>query len=583
MNKILKYAGEYRKKTLLALGVLTLSVLCGVAPYYYVYLILDPLLSHQEAGFSFLFPKVLMIGVLILLNMILYSVGLMFSHEGAYGTLKNLRINLQERLEKLPLGVIQDIGNGRIKKMFTDDIDSIELLLAHQIPEGISNLIVTLVMLAVICVVDWRLFLLYMAAFVLASLMMGAMGKIGMNGMNAYYEAGARMNNTIIEYINGMEVVKIFNRDGDSYKRFQEDVMRYRDYTLAWYKACWPWMAVYFSVLPCLSVFALPGGIFFYVNGKLELTSLALILCLGLALTTPLLKVSTQFSSFPQVGYKVDELERILEAPPLRFGEDGFEGEDHSISYEHVSFGYKDFEVIHNVSLTIDDNTTTAFVGASGSGKSTLAKLLVHFYDVGSGRILLGGKDITELSIESLNDEISYVSQEQYLFNTSIYENIRIGKPDASNEEIMEAARKAQCLEFIERLPEGIYSGAGDSGKALSGGERQRVALARAILKDAPVVILDEAMAFMDPENGEKMERAISEVIKNKTVIVIAHRLQSVMNADRIFVMKDGALAAYGTHKELMGSCEEYRKLWANSEASFNWRIDRSSEEVTAC
>lgn len=229
-------------------------------------------------------------------------------------------------------------------------------------------------------------------------------------------------------------------------------------------------MAVYFSILPCLSIFALPGGIFFYTSGKFPLTNLALILCLGLALTTPLLKVSTQFSSFPQVGYKMDELERVLDAPPLRFGEGRFEGTDHSIIYEHVSFGYKEAEVIHDVSLTIDDNTTTAFVGASGSGKSTLAKLLVHFYDVGSGRILLGGRDITELSIESFNAEISYVSQEQYLFNTSIYENIRIGKPEACDEEIIEAARKAQCMEFIERLPEGIHSGAGDSGKALSGG-----------------------------------------------------------------------------------------------------------------
>ena len=574
MNKIFRYAGEYRKKTILALCVLTLSVLCGVVPYFFLYRLLDPLLQHETVNFGSMMGLAALIGLFVLLNMFLYGVGLMFSHEGAYGTLKNLRVSLQQRLEKLPLGVIQDIGNGRIRKLFTDDIDSIELLLAHQIPEGISNLIAALVMLAAIAVADWRLFLLYMAAFALACVVMSITGKIGYSRMNAYYEAGAKMNNTIIEYINGMEVVKVFNRDGDSYKRFKEDVMNYRDFTLAWYKACWPWMAVYFGILPCLCVFALPGGIAFFLDGKLELTRLALVLCLGLGLTAPLMKVSTQFSSIPQVGYKLDELEKVLDAEPLKSGGGVFQGDNRDIVYDHVSFAYRDAEVIHDISLEVRDGCTTAFVGASGSGKSTLAKLLVHFYDATGGRILIGGQDITGLSIDSLNDQISYVSQEQYLFNTSVYENIRIGKSDATEAEILAAAEKAQCMDFISRLPKGIHSGVGDSGKALSGGERQRVALARAILKDAPVVILDEATAFMDPENEEKMDQAIAEVIKSKTLIVIAHRLQSVMNADRIFVLKDGALEADGTHEELMASCGEYRRLWASSEASASWKIN---------
>ncbi len=580
MGKIFSYAGAYKKKTLQALFILTLSVICGIIPYWFLYQLLDPILMHQQIEFGFVISKIVLIGVFVLLNMVLYSVGLIFSHEGAYGTLKNLRISLQQRLEKLPLGVIQDIGNGRIKKMFTDDVDSIELLLAHQIPEGVSNLIAATIILISIAVADIRLFLLYMVAFGFASVTMGIMGKIGFNGMNAYYEAGGRMNNTIIEYINGMEVVKVFNRDGDSYKRFKEDVMNYRDYALAWYKACWPWMAVYFSILPCLCVFALPGGVFLFLNGKLLPTRLALVLCLGLALTAPLLKVSTQFSSFPQVGYKLEELEKVLDARPLDRGYAVFSGEDHSIVYDRVSFAYHDTEVIHDISMEIEDGKTTAFVGASGSGKSTLAKLLVHFYDVTKGRILIGGQDITSLSIESLNDQISYVSQEQYLFNTSIYENIRLGRPDATREEVLEAAQKAQCMEFIARLPYGIDSSAGDSGKALSGGERQRVALARAILKDAPVVILDEATAYMDPENEEKMDMAIAEVISSKTLIVIAHRLKSVMNADRIFVLDGGKLAAFGKHEELMDSCEEYRRLWASSEASINWQINNASGEV---
>ncbi len=573
MNKIFRYAGNYRKKTILALCVLTVSVFCGVVPYFFLYRLLEPLLRHQAVTFGSLFVWIALIGLFVLLSMVLYAVGLLFSHEGAYGTLKNLRVSLQQRLEKLPLGIIQDIGNGRIRKLFTDDIDSIELLLAHQIPEGISNLIVALVMLAAIAVVDVRLFLLYLAAFALACVIMSVTGKIGYSRMNAYYEAGAKMNNTIIEYINGMEVVKVFNRDGDSYKKFREDVMNYRDFTLAWYKACWPWMAIYFGILPCLCVFALPGGISFFLDGRLELANLALVLCLGLGLTAPLLKVSTQFSSIPQVGYKLDELEKVLDAESLKCGNGSFQGNNRDIVFDHVSFAYRDAEVIHNISMEIRDGCTTAFVGASGSGKSTLAKLLVHFYDVTGGRILIGGQDITGLGIDSLNDQISFVSQEQYLFNTSVYENIRIGNPNATEADILAAAEKAQCMDFISRLPQGIHSGVGDSGKALSGGERQRVALARAILKDAPIVILDEATAFMDPENEEKMDRAIAEVIKSKTLIVIAHRLQSIMNADRIFVLKDGALEAGGTHDELMETCEEYRRLWASSEASANWKI----------
>ncbi len=579
MSEILKYAGKYKKLTLGALFILILSVIASVVPYYFLYRLLLPLLNHESTSWEYVISQILPMGLCVLLNMILYSLGLLLSHHGAYGTLKNLRVSLQSRMEKLPLGVIQDLGNGQIKKIFTDDIDSIELLLAHQIPEGISNLIVSLGLLVVMFISDWRLALTCLGTFVLATLAMSTMGKIGYNGMNRYYEASRRMNNTIIEYINGMEVVKIFNRDGDSYKRFKDDVLNYRDYTLSWYKACWPWMAVYFSILPCLTLIALPLGTGFYVSGSITLAKLALVMCMGFALTTPLLKVSAQAAAMPQVRYKVNALEQLLDAQPLKQSERPFEGKDYSIEFDHVSFSYREDEVIHDVSFVIKEHTMNALIGPSGSGKSTLAKLLVHFYDVSSGRILIGGQDITDMRITSLNEQISYVSQEQFLFNTSIYDNIRLGKLNATDEEIRKAAERAQCTEFIANLPNGIHTRPGDAGKALSGGERQRVALARAILKNAPIIILDEATAFIDPENEEKMNRAIREVIRDKTVIVIAHRLQSIMNASQIILLEDGRLSATGTHRDLLKENDVYRRLWDASLDSSGWKITNRGEE----
>ena len=258
---------------------------------------------------------------------------------------------------------------------------------------------------------------------------------------------------------------------------------------------------------------------------------------------------------------------------PLKTNDNPFIGNSHIVKFENVRFAYKDAEVLHGVSLELEEGSMTALVGGSGSGKSTLAKLLVHYYDLNGGRITLGGQDITDMSIEALNDNISYVSQEQFLFNTTLYDNILLGDPTASREQVLAAAEKAQCGEFIARLPKGIDTMAGDGGKQLSGGERQRISLARAILKNAPVIVLDEATAFIDPENEEKMNAAIAEIIKGKTVLVIAHRLQTIIGADKICVMKDGGLIAADTHEKLLESCDEYKKLWQSSEARASWKI----------
>ena len=565
-KKVLEYAGDYRKKTYAAVFFMVLGVLMNVIPYFLIYQLLVPILTGSGMDAVGIVWRVVLIAVCAVGYAFSYVHGLSLSHESAYHTLKNIRISLQEKLERQPLGVIQGKGVGVIKKTFVDDIESIELILAHAIPEGLSNIIVPAVVFITMFFIDWKLALLSLASLPIGMLAMMMTYKAGTSKMGAYYTAGQKMNNTIVEYINGMEVVKVFNRDGESYERFETDVRNYRDFTLDWYKVCWPWMALYNSILPCVAMFTLPLGMFFVLKGFSTMPHLVLVLCMSFGVGAPLLKSISFMSQFPQVNYKIDALEQMMSEPPLKEGAGTFAGRDHEVRYEDVHFSYKEDEVLHGVSIGLKEGGMTALVGESGSGKSTLAKLLVHFYDVDSGRISIGGQDITDMSLEALNDEISFVSQEQFLFNISLMENIRIGKSGASDEEVMQAAEKAQCMEFLNRLENGIHTMAGDGGKQLSGGERQRISLARAILKNASIIVLDEATAFVDPDNEEKMNAAIAEVIRGKTVLVIAHRLRSVMGADRIYVMKNGSVAAHGTHEELLENSDDYRKLWQASE-----------------
>ena len=607
LKSVAPYIGKYKKYTVIASVLTTLGIIANVAPYFFLYQLILPLTRHQLPDFHYVVVRVLLIFACLAFYAISYTTGLCFSHVSAYNTLKNIRISLKSKLENQPLGNIKEMGTGQIKRVFTDDIDQIELLLAHAIPEGIANLLVPLIVLIAMFIVDWRLALLTLAIIPIGVFAMSMMMKAGMSKMGAYYESAKKMNNTIIEYVNGMEAIKVFNKDGDSFRRFGDAVRGYRDFTLAWYKVCWPWMAVYNSTLPCLAFFTLPIGALLVLNGTIDLSQLLLVLCMSFSIGSSILRALSFGGKIPQLDYKIAELEKMMNGDAIKQGTHSFEGKNYDIEFKDVRFSYKKGgslplaarvsegnsvvseserttpsprgeapktpEVLHGINLTLKQGTTTALIGESGSGKSTLAKLLVHFYDLDSGSIKIGGQDITDMSIEALNNQISYVAQEQFLFNTSLYENILIGRPTATREEVLDAARRAQCDEFLARFPKGIDTMAGDSGKQLSGGERQRISLARAILKNAPVIVLDEATAFMDPENEEKMNAAIAEIVKDKTVIVIAHRLSSIKNADKICVLKAGNVIAEGTHEELMKNCEEFQKLWAASTAAANWKI----------
>ena len=578
-KKVLEYAGPYKRLTMLSAFVILIAVLMSVLPFLFVYQIITPLVMGEAVDVTYIGIRVLGVAACLILHACLYVKGLSMSHEAAFNILFRLRVSLQKRMEKLPLGEIQEKGIGSMKRMFVDDVDSIELLLAHALPEGFGNVAIPIIVYISLFAVDWKLALMSLASLPIGLLAMVVMYRIGMKDMKNYYAAGKVMNNTIVEYINGMEVVKVFNKDGESYKHFEKDITAYRDFTLSWYKACWPWMAIYNSILPCTLILTLPLGSWFVLKGYSTLADLILVMCLSLSLGVPLLKAMGFLPSLPQINYKIEMLENMFNTAPLKQTTDEFKGNGHTVVFDGVSFAYKEETVADQINLTIPQGQKTALVGESGSGKSTLAKLLVHYYDTNQGTISIGGQDICQMSLEALNTQISYVSQEQFLFNTSLMENIRIGRLSATDEKVLEAAKKAQCMEFLEKLPKGIHTLAGDSGKQLSGGQRQRIALARAILKDATIVVLDEAMAFTDPENEEKMEAAISEVVRGKTLLVIAHRLPSVKNADQICVMSKGKIIATGRHEELIVGCEEYQKLWNASIDSANWKVESAKED----
>lgn len=573
ISKILQYAGAHRRTIYQAALCMTLGAAASIIPYLLVYTILEQVLNGSVptlAGSGKMLAGILLAEIVYA---VFYMYGFQLSHRAAYNTLENIRRFLQENLERKPLGKVREMGSGAIKKLFTDDIESIELLLAHMIPEGIANLTVAVFALVTILVIDWQLALLTCVVIALGISVSGQMYRVGVEQMGSYFAAAKRLNNTIIEYVNGMEVVRVFNRQDEFGERFASSVIAYRDFALSWYKVSFPWMALYGSLFSNILLYSLPFGTLLILLGQLTLARYILIICLSFGIAPLLLRCMSFIGAVPQASYKIQALEKAFDYPELKTGTAPFSGTGHDIEFRNVRFAYKDLEVLKDVSFTAQERQMTALVGASGSGKSTAAKLLVHYYDVSGGEVLIGGQNIRDMSLEALNEQIAYVSQDVFLFNKSIADNIRIGKKGATDEEIIAAAKKAQADEFIRELPDGYATLAGEAGSKLSGGQRQRIAFARAILKDAPIVVLDEATAFIDPENEQKMNQAIFEIVQDKTVIVIAHKMKSIMSADRIIVLKDGRIAASGCHAELIKACPEYQNLWRISEETADWTV----------
>jgi ATP-binding cassette subfamily B protein IrtA len=559
---IMSYAQEYRHKIYLAVVLIFCSVLAGIIPYLITYDLIINFVEERSITLGYLAWMAVGVIVCLWLKSYLFAKGLDASHEAAYDTLMGMRMSFAEKLTRLPLGEIESSGTGSYKKKFVDDIEQVELLIAHMLPEGLPYVLTPLVVYGVLFFLDWRLALLSLASVLIGLLALAVMMKTGMKKLDHYYRAAANMNTTIVEYISGMEVIKIFNRTSSSFQSYVSSVEEYKKYTLNWYKSSWAYMAIYGSVLPMPIIFLLPFGTLFYLQGTLTLPTFIMGILLSLSIGLPLVKIVEFSPILPMLKYKIQQLEHAFAGQEITAQDKGIEPQRYDVEFQHVTFAYQQKDVLKNVSFCARENSVTAIVGESGSGKSTLAKLLVHFWDVREGAIRIGGVNIQDMSDEKLMNLISYVSQDTFLFNTSIMENIRIGRPDASDEEVIKAAKQAMCHEFISKMEQGYLTQVGDAGSKLSGGERQRITIARAILKDAPIIVLDEATAYVDAENEDKLHEALNQLAKGKTVLVIAHRLSTIVEADQIILMDQGELLMQGTHHELLERSRHYRALW---------------------
>ena len=511
-----------------------------------------------------------------------YALSTMLAHVSAYTILEGLRLQVADRLMGAPLGEVESRPIGAMKSTVVDRIEDVEPPLAHMIPELSSNLLLPLAVVIAMFTIDWRMGLALLVTIPVALVPMAA----GMRSYNknyaAYMAANNHVNSVIVEYVEGIQVVKAFSQGERSYAKFAQAVGSFRDFTLNWFRCTWASMNLCLSILPTTLLGTLPVGVYLYQTGVLDPAQVTLCLMMALGIVSPLMSATAFINSMKSMQFAVKDTRELLDLPQLSQARQEAKLDGSGIRFRNVSFSYggtEDTEVLHDLELHIPQGSFTALVGPSGGGKSTIARLAARFWDVTAGSITLGGWDIREMPLKQLSQAISFVTQDNFLFDCSLKENIRLGKPDASDEEVLAAARAAQCEEFLARLDRGWDTPAGEAGKQLSGGERQRIAIARAILKDAPIVILDEATAFTDPENEDKIQSSIMALSKGKTLLVIAHRLSTIQNADQIVVLEKGHIVDRGTQAELLRRCPLYQKLWQAHIGAQGWAVTSGAKE----
>lgn len=578
---LLSFAAPCRGKMAASVVLAILSVAGGFVPYLGVYQIIRLFLERQADWDGILFwCGVCLAGYAV--KVAGYALSTMLAHVSAYTILEGLRLQAADRLMGAPLGEVESRPIGAMKSTIVDRIEDIEPPLAHMIPELSSNILLPMVVVAAMFSIDWRMGLALLVTIPFALIPMA----FGMRSYNknyaAYMEANAQVNSVIVEYVEGIQVVKAFSQGEQSYQKFAQAVSSFKAFTMDWYRCTWASMNLCLSILPTTLLGTLPIGIYLYQAGVLDPAQVTLCLMMALGIVAPLMSATAFINSMKSMQFAIKDTRELLDLPQLSQAEQDAPLNDCDIQLHDVSFSYGGSdgkEVLHHLDLTIPQGKFTALVGPSGGGKSTIARLAARFWDVTGGSITLGSRDIRELPLKQLSREISFVTQDNFLFDCSLKENIRLGKPGASDEEVFAAARAAQCEEFIGRLEHGWDTAAGDAGKQLSGGERQRIAIARAILKDAPIVILDEATAFTDPENEDKIQRSIMALSKGKTLLVIAHRLSTVQNADQIVVLEKGQIVDRGTQSELLSRCPLYQTLWAAHVGVRNWAVTSGEKE----
>ena len=562
LSWVLEFAGSRRSSYVGSVLLAILSVLAGFIPYIFMANIVRGLLE-KTADFPYCLTQCLWMALFFVLNRLFHAASTTMSHKATFEVLSNVRRRLTKKLSRMPLGDVLDESSGTYKNIIVERVDSIETTLAHMIPEFTSNLIVPFVIFAYMLRIDWRLALLSLITVPVG----GFFFLLMMQGSQESYQNTVvktkALNDTAVEYIGGIEVIKAFGKAKTSYEKFVIAAKEGADCFIEWMRRCNVYQNAALVLMPATLLALLPFGVSFFMKGTVTAPDLLMLIILSLGLITPFVVAASYMDDMTKLGTIIGEVTNILEKRELVRPESMAEqpqGTD--IRLRDVHFAYKEEEVLHGVSLAIKEGTVNALVGPSGSGKSTIAKLIASFWDVGSGSIAFGGVDIRKIPLDNYQKMIAYVSQDNYLFDMSVMENIRLGNPKASDEEVMEAAKACGCHEFILGLENGYDTVCGGSGSHLSGGERQRISIARAMLKNAPIIILDEATAYTDPENEALVQRSVAKLVQGRTLLVIAHRLSTIASADQIILINKGNVEASGTQEELLVSSELYRRMW---------------------
>lgn len=559
---IMSFAGRKKSLYIASVVVAILGVLCAVAPYFIVSDMICKLIEGNK-DWSVYLTEGLIMAVLWILRAVFHGISTTCSHTATFHVLGEIRKQLCDKLSKVPLGFVKETPSGSLKNIMVERLDSIETTLAHILPEFTSNLLAPVLVFIYMLTIDWRMALISLISLVLGLLCYSTM----MIGYEKSYQNTIDktkiLNDTAVEYINGIQVIKAFGKAKSSYERFVVAAKEGASCYVEWMRSCNIPFSLAMVLAPCTMITVLPFGGMFVKNGSLAPTDFIMIIVLAVGLITPIITCMSYSDGLARIGTIVGEVTGILTQDELvRPESDKSKPSDYAVTLEGVKFGYKEKEVLHGIDMVMPSGSVNALVGPSGSGKSTIAKLIDSLWDVQSGSIKIGGVDIRDLSLEEYNRKVAYVAQDNYLFDDTIMENIRMGRAGATDEEVIEVAKKSGCHEFIMSLENGYDTIVGGSGGHLSGGERQRISIARAMLKDAPIVILDEATAYTDPENEAIIQASVAKLVQGKTLIVIAHRLSTIRDADNIFVINNGKVEQYGTHEELLEKGGLYKDMW---------------------
>ena len=577
LARLFAYAGNYKYLTILSWILSVISAWIALVPFYYIWKIIREVLnaapdySQAEHLSSYGWSAVLS----ALLSMVIYIGALMCSHIAAFRVQANMRSEMMHHIVTLPLGFMDSEGSGKIRKTVNECSAATETYLAHQLPDQAGAYATPVGLLVLLLVFDWRLGLLSLVPVGLAFLIMGSMmGKKMEQKMKEYQNALEEMSSEAVEYVRGIPVVKTFGQSVFSFKRFRTSIEKYEKWTIAYTEDLRIPMVAYTTIINAVFTILIAAAFFFTASNTFLLNLLFYIIITPI-ITVTLNKIMFSSENKMIVADALARVDGIMDRRPLEESGREEQPKDHSIIFERVSFRYEDAakDALHQIDIKIGEGEHVAFVGPSGGGKTTLASLIARFFDVTEGAVKIGGVDVRDIPSKELLEQVSFVFQDSKLLKMSIYDNVRMGKKDASREEVMEALKNAQCEDIIEKLPDGMDTIIGTKGTYVSGGEAQRLSIARAMLKNAPILILDEATAFADPDNETKVQEAFSRLSKGKTVVMIAHRLSSVINADRIFVLKDGEIDESGTHESLEKANGLYAHMWEKYNQSVCWKV----------